>query len=162
PSSSPCCGAVASWSRGRRRSCSTPPTRSCGSSSRGSPTDRSGWSDRSMTIARGAVLGALLAVVAVLAIILLSGGGGTHYHLIFETGGQLVKGDDVQIGGRRLGGVDDIVLTDDNQAEVVINVEKPYAPLHEGTKATIRLTSLSGVANRYIALAPGPNNAPEI
>ncbi len=115
-----------------------------------------------MTIARGAVLGALLAVVAVLAIVVLSGGGGDQYKLIFQNAGQLVKGDDVQIGGRRVGGVDDILLTDDNQAEVLISVEAPYAPLHEGTTATIRLTSLSGVANRYIALAPGPNNAPEI
>jgi phospholipid/cholesterol/gamma-HCH transport system substrate-binding protein len=115
-----------------------------------------------MTIARGAVLGALLAVVALLAIILLSGSGGEQYKLVFQNAGQLVKGDDVQIGGRRVGGVDDILLTDDNQAEVVVTVDKPYAPLHEGTEATIRLTSLSGVANRYIALSPGPNNAPEI
>jgi phospholipid/cholesterol/gamma-HCH transport system substrate-binding protein len=115
-----------------------------------------------MTIARGAVLGALLAVVAVLAIVLLSGSGGEQYHLIFQNAGQLVKGDDVQIGGRRVGGVSDILLTNDNQAEVVVNVDKPYAPLHRGTTATIRLTSLSGVANRYIALSPGPNNAPEI
>ncbi len=115
-----------------------------------------------MTIARGAVLGALLAVVAVLAIILLSSSGGEQYHLIFQNAGQLVKGDDVQIGGRRVGGVSDIMLTNDNQAEVVVNVDKPYAPLHEGTTATIRLTSLSGVANRYIALSPGPNNAPKI
>jgi phospholipid/cholesterol/gamma-HCH transport system substrate-binding protein len=115
-----------------------------------------------MTIARGAVLGALLAVVAVLAIILLGGGGGAQYKLIFQNAGQLVKGDDVQIGGRRVGGVKDILLTDNNEAEVVVQVDKPYAPLHQGTTATIRLASLSGVANRYVALAPGPNNAPEI
>ena len=115
-----------------------------------------------MTIARGAVLGALLAVVAVLAIVLLSGGGGAEYKLIFQNAGQLVRGDDVQIGGRRVGNVDDILLTNENEAEVVVTVEEPYAPLHEGTQATIRLTSLSGVANRYIALAPGPNNASEI
>ena len=118
-----------------------------------------------MTIARGAVLGALLAVVAVVAvvaIVLLSDGGGERYSLIFQNAGQLVRGDDVQIGGRRVGGVEDILLTDDNQAEVRISVQEPYAPLHEGTKATIRLTSLSGVANRYIALSPGPNNAREL
>lgn len=115
-----------------------------------------------MTIARGAVLGALLAVVAVLAIVLLGNGGSTRYRLIFQNAGQLVRGDDVQIGGRRIGNVDDILLTDDNQAEVVVSVEEPYAPLHEGTTATIRLASLSGVANRYISLAPGPNNAPAI
>lgn len=115
-----------------------------------------------MTIARGAVLGALLAVAAVVAILALSNGGGAQYKLIFQNAGQLVKGDDVQIGGRRVGGVKDILLTDDNQAEVVISVDQPYAPLHDGTTATIRLTSLSGVANRYIALVPGPNNAAKI
>lgn len=115
-----------------------------------------------MTIARGAVLGALIAVVAVVAIVVLSSGGGTQYRLIFQNAGQLVKGDDVQIGGRRVGGVSDILLTNDNQAEVVVSVDSPYAPLHQGTTATIRLTSLSGVANRYIALSPGPNNAPKI
>jgi phospholipid/cholesterol/gamma-HCH transport system substrate-binding protein len=115
-----------------------------------------------MTIARGAVLGALLAVVAVVAILLLSGGGGEQYRLIFQNAGQLVKGNDVQIGGRRIGNVDDILLTPDNQAEVDITVDSPYAPLHKGTTATIRLTSLSGVANRYIAITPGPNNAPKL
>ncbi len=115
-----------------------------------------------MTIARGAVLGALLAVVAVVAIIALGGGGGEQYQLIFQNAGQLVKGDDVQIGGRRIGNVDDILLTDDNQAEIRITVEEPFAPLHEGTTATIRLTSLSGVANRYVALTPGPNNKKEL
>ncbi len=115
-----------------------------------------------MTIARGAVLGALLAVVAVIAILVLSNGGGESYRLIFQNAGQLVRGNDVQIGGRRVGSVEDILLTDDNQAEVQISVKEPYAPLHEGTTATIRLTSLSGVANRYIALAPGPNSNPEL
>ncbi len=115
-----------------------------------------------MTVARGAALGALLLVVAVVAIVLLGGGGGKQYRLVFQTAGQLVRGNDVQVGGRRVGNVDDITLTDDNLAEVTITVEEPYAPLHEGTTATIRLASLSSVANRYIALSPGPNNAPEL
>jgi phospholipid/cholesterol/gamma-HCH transport system substrate-binding protein len=115
-----------------------------------------------MTVARAAALGALLLVVAVVAIVLLGGGGGQQYRLVFQTAGQLVRGNDVQVGGRRVGNVDDITLTDDNLAEVTITVEEPYAPLHEGTTATIRLASLSSVANRYIALSPGPNNAPEL
>ena len=43
-----------------------------------------------------------------------------------------------------------------------MDIYDDYAPLHEGTQATIRATSLSGIANRYISLAPGPNNAEEI
>jgi phospholipid/cholesterol/gamma-HCH transport system substrate-binding protein len=49
-----------------------------------------------------------------------------------------------------------IALTSNNQAAVKISVAEPYAPLHDGTEAVIRLTSLSGIANRYVALSPGP------
>src|SRR5262249_44855867 len=33
---------------------------------------------------------------------------------------------------------------------------------HEGTTAIVRATSLSGIANRYISLEPGPDNNPEL
>jgi phospholipid/cholesterol/gamma-HCH transport system substrate-binding protein len=55
-----------------------------------------------------------------------------------------------------------IELTDNNQAQITIAVDNDFAPLHEGTTAIIRATSLSGVANRYIALTPGPNSSPKI
>ena len=84
-------------------------------------------------------------------------GNGYEYTLIFENAGQLVKGDNVQIGGRAVGTVRGIELTSNNQAAIRIGVQEPYAPLREGTQAIIRLTSLSGIANRYVALSPGPN-----
>ncbi len=96
--------------------------------------------------------------MAVVAWLLLRGDGGTTYKLRFENAGQLVRDDDVQIGGRRVGSVRKIELTDDNQAEITITVQDGYAPLHEGTTALIRATSLSGIANRYVALTPGPNS----
>ena len=55
--------------------------------------------------------------------------------------------------------VDSIDLTDNNEAAIKVNMQEP---LREGTTALIRTTSLSGVANRYISLTPGPNNNPEI
>src|SRR3954471_18333415 len=112
-----------------------------------------------MTVARGVALGALAVAAVVVAVILLSGGSQHTYKLRFENAGQLVKDDDVQVGGRRVGSVRKIELTDDNQAEVTIAVDNDFAPLHEGTSATIRATSLSGVANRYVALVPGPNSS---
>jgi phospholipid/cholesterol/gamma-HCH transport system substrate-binding protein len=115
-----------------------------------------------MTAARGLAAVALLAVVAVVAVILLRDGDITTYRLRFQDAGQLVKDDDVQVGGRRVGSVRDITLTDDNQAEVDIAVNRDFAPLHEGTTATIRATSLSGIANRYIALTPGANSRPAL
>lgn len=110
-----------------------------------------------MGLARAAVaLG--VAVLAALAVYLFFiRASGHEYTLIFENAGQLVVGDNVQIGGRAVGTIDDIRLTDDNQAAVRILVKEPYAPLREGTEAVIRLTSLSGIANRYVALSPGPD-----
>ena len=112
-----------------------------------------------MTAARGAAVAALVVALVVVGYVLLRGGNTTPYKLRFQNAGQLVKGDDVQIGGRRVGKIKDIVLTDDNQAEVSVDIMGDYAPLHEGTTGTVRQTSLSGIANRYIALDPGPNNA---
>jgi phospholipid/cholesterol/gamma-HCH transport system substrate-binding protein len=112
-----------------------------------------------VTAARGAALAVLVVAIAVVAVLLLRGGGETQYALVFQNAGQLVKGDEVQVGGRPVGSVKDIELTKDNQAKVTISVVDDFAPLHRGTTAVIRQTSLSGIANRYIALAPGPNNA---
>jgi phospholipid/cholesterol/gamma-HCH transport system substrate-binding protein len=110
-----------------------------------------------LTVARTAVLIGV-ALVAALAIYLFAmRGSGHEYTLIFENAGQLVKGDNVQIGGRAVGTVKGIELTSRNQAAIRVNVEEPYAPLREGTEAVIRLTSLSGIANRYVALSPGPD-----
>jgi phospholipid/cholesterol/gamma-HCH transport system substrate-binding protein len=111
-----------------------------------------------MTAARGVALGALAVAVVVVAIILLSGGSQHTYHLLFQNAGQLVKDDDVQVGGRRVGSVRKIELTNNNLARITIAVDNDFAPLHEGTTAVIRATSLSGVANRYIALTPGANS----
>src|SRR5215217_2480151 len=115
-----------------------------------------------MTAARGVALLALIAVIAVVAVVLMRDGDSTTYRLRFQDAGQLVKDDDVQVGGRRVGSVRGIELTDDNQAEIELAVDRDFAPLHEGTTATIRATSLSGIANRYIALTPGANSRSEL
>src|SRR3954447_24565310 len=115
-----------------------------------------------MTAARGVALLALVAVIAAVAVILLRDGDSPPSRLRFHDAGQLVKDDDVQVGGRRVGSVRDIRLTDDNQAEIEIAVDRDFAPLHDGTTAVIRATSLSGIANRYIALTPGPNSRPAL
>jgi phospholipid/cholesterol/gamma-HCH transport system substrate-binding protein len=109
--------------------------------------------------ARAAAAAGLVLVAALLAWVLLRGADGTEYTLVFVNAGQLVDGDNVQVGGRAVGTVKAIELTADNQAAVRVSVDEPYAPLREGTRATIRLTSLSGIANRYVALDPGPGTA---
>jgi phospholipid/cholesterol/gamma-HCH transport system substrate-binding protein len=115
-----------------------------------------------LTIARGAAIAALALAIVLVALMLLRGNGTHEYDMVFQNAGQLVKDDDVQVGGRRIGSIREITLTDDNRARVKVEIEEPYAPLREGTQATIRLTSLSGIANRYIALTPAPNSAKEL
>jgi phospholipid/cholesterol/gamma-HCH transport system substrate-binding protein len=115
-----------------------------------------------MTVARGVSIAALAVAIALVAVLLLRGGNTHQYNLVFQNAGQLVKDDDVQVGGRRIGSVRSITLTNDNRARVRVEIQEPYAPLREGSQAVIRLTSLSGIANRYIALTPAPNSAKKL
>jgi phospholipid/cholesterol/gamma-HCH transport system substrate-binding protein len=82
--------------------------------------------------------------------------------LVFGEAGQLVRGDQVQVGGVPVGSVTNIVLRSDYRARVTIHVNSSLVPLHEGTVVQVRVPSLSSVANRYIALSPGPNNRPAL
>lgn len=111
------------------------------------------------TPARIAAALAVLAAFAVAVALLFGGDGGHKYTLMFETGGQLVPGNQVLVAGQVVGTIDEIDLTDDSQAAVEVTMEEP---LREGASAVIRSTSLSGVANRYVSLTPGPNNATQI
>src|SRR3712207_1881140 len=110
-----------------------------------------------MTIARGAAVGALLVAVVAVALLMFGSNGGTEYVVHLPTANQLVKGNEVKVGGLAVGEITDIQLADDNQADVKIEVNDEFAPLHEGTTATVRQTSLPSVANRYISISPGPN-----
>ncbi len=107
-------------------------------------------------------LSALGLVVLIVAYLLFAGGGGANYQLIFGEAGQLVRGDQVQVGGVPVGSVTGIALTHDYKAKITIHVNSSLTPLHEGTVAQVRVPSLSTVANRYIALTPGPNSAPAL
>ena len=104
---------------------------------------------------------ALLAVVAaavLAALLLLGGGGGYTVKANFQNASQLVKGNLVQVGGQSVGKVEEIDLTPDGQAQVTMSINEDFAPLREGTRATVRQASLSGIANRYVDLElPSPN-----
>ena len=106
-----------------------------------------------------AVIAALAVAVIALAYVIFSGNGGHKYNLLFQNAAQLVPDNQVLVGGQPVGSVESIELTDDNLAKVIVNVEQE---LHEGTTATIRATSLSGVANHYVSISPGPNSNPPL
>jgi phospholipid/cholesterol/gamma-HCH transport system substrate-binding protein len=115
-----------------------------------------------VTIARGAAIGSLLAAIVAVGVLMFGAGGGTTYHVRLQNASQLVKGNQVQVAGKRVGKITDIKLSDDNRADVAIQVDESFAPLHAGTKAIVRVVSLPSIANRTLSLEPGPNNAPEI
>jgi phospholipid/cholesterol/gamma-HCH transport system substrate-binding protein len=110
-------------------------------------------------LARAASGGALLVGFVLVLVVLFGGSSGHQYNLLFENGGQLVSGNQVLVAGQQIGKIDGVSLTDDAQADVKISTDEP---LHEGTTAVIRATSLSGIANRYVSITPGPDNAPEL
>lgn len=114
-------------------------------------------------VVRIAVMVALLSTVAVVATIVLGGSGSYRLRLEAVNAGQLVKGNIVKVGGVRAGVVESIDLGPRNQALIDVRIDEDrLAPFHEGTRAEIRLSSLSSVAGRYVSLLPGPNDRPAL
>jgi phospholipid/cholesterol/gamma-HCH transport system substrate-binding protein len=115
----------------------------------------------SSLIVRIAALAAVIVAVAAVAIILLSGGPTYKVKAIFANASQIVSGDLVEVSGTQIGTISNIALTPDGQAQLTLNITaKNYQPLRQGTTATIREASLSGIANRYVDLRAGsPGNS---
>jgi phospholipid/cholesterol/gamma-HCH transport system substrate-binding protein len=109
-----------------------------------------------------AAAGVFLAVVVALVVVLLRGGGDYTVTGEFVNGGQLVEGSPVRVAGATVGSVEEIRVSENGLALVRFTVDDEYAPLRRGTRAMIKQTSLSGIANRFVDLHLGPANAAEI
>ncbi|MCW2991385.1 MAG: hypothetical protein JWM73_1979 [Solirubrobacterales bacterium] len=108
---------------------------------------------------------AALVLAIVVAIVVLVPGGEGSYRIAarFVDAGQLVKGDLVEVGGRRVGTVKELRVTDDGLADVILSIDDDaIKPLHDGTTAAIRTVGLASVTNRVVELSPGPPNTAEI
>src|SRR5204863_974019 len=92
-------------------------------------------------VARVAALAAVIGAIALVGLLLFGGGSGYRVKVRFLNGGQLVTGNLVETGGVAIGTVKGIRITDDGQAEVTLQVVDKYAPLRQGTRATIRQIS---------------------
>src|SRR4051794_6100597 len=110
----------------------------------------------------GAVAGAAV-LVAIVLVVLLAGGSSYTVHARFTNASQIVKGNAVKVSGESVGSGGDIRLTDDGQADVTLNIDADgFHPLRRGTRAIVRQTSLSGVANRYVDLQLGGADGADI
>jgi phospholipid/cholesterol/gamma-HCH transport system substrate-binding protein len=119
--------------------------------------------DGNPSFARRAVsVGAVVLAIVVAAVILFVGDSGYRVTAEFINAGQLVNGNEVRVAGNTVGTVDEVDVSSDGRAEVSFTVEGDYAPLRRGTKAIIKQTSLSGIANRYVDLHLGPDGGEEI
>jgi phospholipid/cholesterol/gamma-HCH transport system substrate-binding protein len=72
----------------------------------------------------------------------------------------IANASDVRISGVYVGQVTDIRSVSGGLAEITFRVDKEHAPLHEGTKANLRLQTLLG--QKFIELVPGPGNGKEL
>lgn len=114
-------------------------------------------------MARALALGALgLAVIAVVAVLLISGGSSYHVRLLFSDASGLVSGDQVMIGPSNVGSVDSVSLTRDGAAAIVVSLQPDAAPLYRGTVARIAENGLAGIASHYVTLEPATDSNPTI
>jgi phospholipid/cholesterol/gamma-HCH transport system substrate-binding protein len=99
-----------------------------------------------------------LVVCAAIVYILLRGGDEYQVTAAFENASQLVKGNDVVVGGADVGSVKEIELGRRGEALVTFTVSDDFAPLHRGTVATIRSTSLASISGRQVQLTLPPDS----
>jgi phospholipid/cholesterol/gamma-HCH transport system substrate-binding protein len=107
---------------------------------------------------RVAAMAALVVGVAALAVVLFGGDPQYVVHARFASASQMVKGGEVKIAGERVGTVSAVELTPDWHAELTLKIDAAHAPLRDGTVASVRQVSLSGVANRYVDLQMPPGD----
>ena len=113
----------------------------------------------SSVIGRVAAIAAVAIALVAVAIIVLSSGSTYQVRAVFANASQIVSGDLVEVSGVSIGTVSNIALTPSGEAQLTLNITNhAYDPLRQGTQATIRELSLSGIASRYVDLHLGPNS----
>jgi phospholipid/cholesterol/gamma-HCH transport system substrate-binding protein len=72
----------------------------------------------------------------------------------------IADASDVRIAGTYVGQVTQIRSVSGGLAELTIRIDKAHAPLHEGSRAQVRLQTLLGT--KFVDVLPGPSSAAEL
>lgn len=99
------------------------------------------------------VVTVLLTGVLAASIANIGGGSGAQYKALFEDATSLNSGDDVRIGGVKVGQVESVEVFDRNRAEVEFSVNRDGG-LPASTQASIKYRNLVG--QRFLSLEQGP------
>jgi phospholipid/cholesterol/gamma-HCH transport system substrate-binding protein len=80
-------------------------------------------------------------------------GGGYRVRAVFDNGSFVIPGEDVKIAGVKVGQIDDVDLTDDNKAAIVLRIDdKAFTPFRRDAHCQLRLQSLIG--EQYVECEP--------
>jgi phospholipid/cholesterol/gamma-HCH transport system substrate-binding protein len=104
---------------------------------------------------------ALLAAAAVVVGLVVGGGedGGYKVRAIFDNAGFVIPGEDVKVAGVKVGTVDDVDVTDDFKAAIVLDIEDPgYQDFRQDASCIVRPQSLIG--ERFVECEPTQAHAP--
>src|SRR5688500_16750413 len=93
--------------------------------------------------ARAGAAGAVIVGFVAVLVLGLSRDAASTVTAQFQHRSALVTGQQVVIGARPVGSVEEIRLAPDGQANVTFAVDEEFAPLRTGTVATVRWASLS-------------------
>ena len=72
----------------------------------------------------------------------------------------IANASDIRIAGVYVGQVTEIRSVSGGLAEITFRLDKQHAPMHQGTRANLRLQTLLGT--KFIELTPGPANASQL
>jgi phospholipid/cholesterol/gamma-HCH transport system substrate-binding protein len=106
---------------------------------------------------------AAIVLAAVLMALVVLGDDDYEVRARFQAATQMIPGNLVQVGGRKVGTVESVELTDNGEAELVLKIDDPsVVPLRQGTEAQLKLSSITSVVGRYVDLRIPSGESAEI
>ncbi len=110
-----------------------------------------------MTLGRKLILALVVGLLLGMLVAAAGGGdddGGSYrVRAVFDNGSFVIPGEDVKVAGVKVGQIDDVDLTDENKAAIVLRIDdKAFTPFRRDAHCQLRLQSLIG--EQYVECEP--------